>query len=134
MVVAISAVTIAMLYTLAIQENCMKRIYGARDSTEAEFVRGLLEAEEIRAIVQGSVLEAARGDIPFTDASLPSVWVNDEDVERATPVVDEFRRGGPGVTQSHVAWVCPNCGETLEGQFTACWHCGAQKPVDAATP
>jgi hypothetical protein len=110
----------------------MQRIYGARDSTEAEFVRGLLEAEEINAIVQGSVLEAARGDIPFTAASLPSVWVNDEDVERATPVVDEFRRGGPGVTQSQVAWVCPKCGETLEGQFTACWHCGAEKSVDIA--
>jgi hypothetical protein len=105
----------------------MQRIYGARDSAEAEFVRSLIEAEEIPAVVQGSVLDAARGDIPFSQASLPSVWVNEDDVERAAEIVDEFRRGGPAVTQPQVSWVCPNCGETLEGQFTTCWKCGTAK-------
>jgi len=107
----------------------MQRIYGARDSTEAEFVRGLLEAEEIPAVVQGSALEGARGDIPFTAASLPSVWVNETDVERATQIVDEFRRGGPAATLPQVPWTCPNCGEMLEGQFTSCWKCGTEKPA-----
>jgi hypothetical protein len=108
----------------------MQRIYGARDSTEAEFVRGLLEAEEIQAIVQGSALEAARGDIPFSANSLPSVWVNEPDVERASKIVEEFRRGGPAATQSQIAWICPKCGEKLEGQFTTCWKCGTEKPAD----
>jgi hypothetical protein len=107
----------------------VQRIYGARDSSEAEFVKGLLEAEEIPAIVQGSALDAARGDIPFTAASLPSVWVNETDVERATLVVDEFRRGGPAVTTPQVSWKCPKCGEVLEGQFTTCWKCGTEKPA-----
>jgi hypothetical protein len=109
----------------------MKRIYGARDSTEAEFVRSLLEAEEIQAVVQGSVLDAARGDIPFTQASLPSVWVNEVDLERATQIVDEFRRGGPAVTEPKASWTCPNCGEKLEGQFTTCWKCGTEMPITA---
>lgn len=39
----------------------MQRIYGARDSIEAEFVKSLLEAEEIKAVVQGSALEGAGG-------------------------------------------------------------------------
>jgi hypothetical protein len=108
----------------------MQRIYGARDSTEAEFVKGLLEAEEITAVVQGSALEAARGDIPFTDASLPSVWVNEPDVERAAQIVEEFRRGGPASVLPQTAWKCPKCGEMLEGQFTTCWKCGTEKPVD----
>lgn len=108
----------------------MQRIYGARDSTEAEFVKGLLEAEEIAAVVQGSALEAARGDIPFTDSSLPSVWVNEEDVARALPIIEEFRRGGPAGTEPKPAWICPNCGEKLEGQFTNCWKCGTEKPAD----
>jgi hypothetical protein len=109
----------------------MQRIYGARDSTEAEFVKGLLEAEEITAVVQGSLLEAARGDIPFTDNSLPSVWVNESDVERAEPIVEEFRRGGPAAQHAQIAWTCPKCGELLEGQFTTCWKCGTEKPVNA---
>jgi hypothetical protein len=107
----------------------MQRIYGARDSTEAEFVRGLLEAEEITAVVQGSALEGARGDIPFTAASLPSVWVNESDVERAVQIVDEFRRGGPATTEKQITWKCPKCGEMLEGQFTSCWKCGTEKPA-----
>jgi len=107
----------------------MKRIYGARDSTEAEFVKGLLEEEDIPAIVQGSALEAARGDIPFTDSSLPSVWVNEEDLERALPIIEEFRRGGPAGASPQEAWTCPKCGEQLEGQFTSCWKCGTEKPA-----
>jgi hypothetical protein len=106
----------------------MKRIYGARDSTEAEFVKQLLEAEDIPAVVQGSALEAARGDIPFAASSLPSVWVNDEDLDRAMPIIDEFRGGGPKGTLPQVAWICPICGEKLEGQFTTCWKCGTEKP------
>ncbi len=113
------------------EQGCrMQLIYSARDSTEAEFVKGLLEAEEISAVVQGSALEGARGDIPFTAASLPSVWVNEADVARAEQVVDEFRRGGPASTQPQVDWKCPNCGEMLEGQFTSCWKCGTEKPVE----
>ena len=108
----------------------MQRIYGARDSTEAEFVKSLLEAEEIQTVVQGSALEAARGDIPFTNASLPSVWVNEGDVERATQIVTEFRRGGPAAIHPQISWICPKCGEVLEGQFTTCWSCGTEKAVD----
>jgi hypothetical protein len=112
----------------------MQRIYGARDSTEAEFVKGLLEAEEITAIVQGSALDGARGDIPYTAASLPSVWVDESDVERATQIVDEFRRGGPAAAQSQAPWKCPKCGEMLEGQFTTCWNCGTEKPAAPDQP
>jgi hypothetical protein len=108
----------------------MQRIYGARDSTEAEFVKGLLDAEEITAIVQGSALDGARGDIPYTAASLPAVWVDESDVERATQIVDEFRRGGPAAAQKSAPWKCPKCGEMLEGQFTTCWNCGTEKPAD----
>ena len=109
----------------------MQRIFGARDSIEAAFVKGLLETEDIRAVVQGSALDAARGDIPYTPAALPSVWVNEPDVEQATQIVDEYRRGGPAATQPQTDWICPKCGEILEGQFTTCWNCGTEKPAAA---
>jgi hypothetical protein len=110
----------------------MQRIYGARDSIEAEFVKGLLDAEDIRAVVQGSALEGARGDIPFTAASLPSVWVNEADVPRAIQIVDEFRRGGPAAAHPTAPWKCLRCGEVMEGQFTSCWKCGAERPAEGS--
>ena len=109
----------------------MIRIYGARDPIEAEFVRGLLEAEGIDAVVQGNALQTVLGDVPPTPAALPSVWVNEPDVDRATQIVDEMKRGGPAALDPQPAWTCPNCGTVLEGQFTQCWKCGAAKPGDA---
>lgn len=107
----------------------MQRIYSARDTIEAEFVRALLEREDIRAVVQGGVLDAARGDIPYTGGALPSVWINEPDREQAEAIVEEYRRGGPAATQPQAAWTCPKCGEKLEGQFTTCWNCGTEKPT-----
>ena len=107
----------------------MQRVYGARDSTEAAFVKNLLDAEEIEAIVQGGPLESALGDIPVSPSSLPSVWVNEADVPRATQIIDEMKRGGPATTNPTASWTCPKCGEVVEGQFTQCWNCGTERPT-----
>ena len=107
----------------------MLQIYGARDSVEAEYVRGLLTSEGIAAVVLGTALEGARGDIPFAPAALPSVWVNEVDLAAARVIIDEFRKGGPANVHPQPQWTCPNCGETLEGQFTTCWKCGYNRPL-----
>jgi len=113
----------------------MIQIYGARDSMEAEYVRGLLAGEGITAVVLGSALEAVRGDIPYSQSSLPSVWVNEPDVPAAQKIIEEFKKGGPATTHPQPNWKCPNCGEVLEGQFTTCWKCGYNRPESAdATP
>ncbi len=100
----------------------MQRVYTARHPIDAHLVRGLLEAEGIPAEVRGEVLFGARGEIPMTEDTLPSVWVLDEwAATRARSVVLRHRAGlapaaGP-------AWSCPACGETLEPQFSDCWRC-----------
>ena len=68
----------------------MKKIYTARDSMEAHFVRCLLEREGIEAGVFGEPLGLARGELPFTPDTLPSVWVKSEDAERAIDIVGEY--------------------------------------------
>jgi hypothetical protein len=105
----------------------MTKIYGARDLAEAHFVKGLLEAEEIPAVIQGGALQAVLGEVPMTPESLPSVMVNERDAERAMQIVNEMKHGGPAATESQVAWKCPKCGEEIEGQFSSCWKCGAEK-------
>lgn len=105
----------------------MKKVYIARDLTEAHLVKGLLEAEDIPAIVQGEYLFAIRGEIPITTDTSPSVWViDDAHVERARLLVRLFDRPENRQLRGQL-WQCPQCGETLEGQFTECWQCGASR-------
>jgi len=103
----------------------MEKVYIAMNPTDAHLVRGLLESEGIKADVQGEFLWTARGEVPITTDTAPSVWVIDEaDYERAMEIVKGFQSSegmsGPDMGQ----WRCINCNETNEGQFTECWHCG----------
>ena len=115
----------------------MQQVYTARDAMEAHFVKGLLEAEEIAAVVQGEALEETWGDLPLSGKALPSVWVPDEQVAKALPIIDEHRRRDiadavTGEPPARPTWVCPQCGERVEEQFTQCWHCGHARPAGPA--
>ena len=43
-------------------------------------------------MVEGEALEQVWGNLPLSSASVPTVWVQDEDVARAAPIVEEFNR------------------------------------------
>jgi hypothetical protein len=115
----------------------MRPVYTARDEMDASFVQGLLKQEGIRAIVQGEALGEVWGTLPLSAKSLPTVWVEDADIERARPVVEAYRRTDEQNADETLAerpratWTCPNCGEQEEVQFTQCWKCGHNRP---ATP
>ena len=108
----------------------MKRVYTAHDPTEAHLVKGLLEVEGIEAIVQGEHLFPLRGSLPVTSDTNPSVWVvNDEDFDQGRVIARAYDQGAHTRQPSARPWHCPQCGENLEGQFTACWKCGAIRPL-----
>ena len=103
----------------------MKLVYTAKHPTEAHLIRGMLEAENIRATVRGDQLYGAYGELPV----LPTVWIHDAALtEDAQRVVAEFLRGGAARKYGHERWSCQQCGEVLEGQFTECWNCGSARP------
>jgi membrane protease subunit (stomatin/prohibitin family) len=107
-------------------------LYGARDALEAHHLRGILEDSGIRATVMGESLGSARGDIPVTVETLPSVWVDKEDADRAMEIVREFLRSdkaGQADSERAEAWTCPRCHERIEGQFGQCWNCGEARPT-----
>jgi rubrerythrin len=53
------------------------------------------------------------------------LWLlDDRDFDRARRIVTDFDR----VPVAGPSWRCPECGEALEGQFSACWRCGAPRP------
>lgn len=70
----------------------MKPVFSARDPVEAHLLRAVLESEGIAATVHGEFLYLVRGGVPFDNHTAPSVWVSDEDVDRARTAVEEFVR------------------------------------------
>ena len=104
----------------------MKLVFTAKHPTEAHLIRGMLASEGINAEVQGDQLYGAFGELPV----LPTVWIRDPaDEADAVRLVGEFLRGTPARRHHHERWVCGSCGESLEGQFTDCWNCGAARPA-----
>ena len=68
----------------------MKKVFTARNVTEAHFVRDLLEAEGLVVTVRGEDLWGASGELPFVDA-WPTIWVLDDAREaEARAVVDQY--------------------------------------------
>jgi len=113
----------------------MQHVYTARDEMDASFVQGLLRQEGINAVVQGQQLGEVWGNLPLSNKSLPTVWVEDADAARAAPVIEAYRKTDRENADEEVAerprttWTCPNCGERVEEQFTQCWKCGHNRPA-----
>ncbi len=60
-------------------------------------------------------------------AQSPSVWVPDEDYEKAMELVRALESPLPDLPE----WRCPSCGEQIEDQFTQCWNCGAERKLES---
>lgn len=87
-----------------------------------EMFKSLLEEAGIPCMIRHEYLSVAAGEVPFVP---PELWIlNDEDYLRAKGIVDAWR---DAKIEIHEAWVCPACGETIEGQFTSCWKCGWER-------
>jgi len=74
------------------------------------------EAKEARALVLRSLQPIHPERCPECDYDLRSV-----SAPRCPECGTPFR---PRLEE----WRCANCGESIEGQFTDCWHCGAGRP------
>ena len=108
----------------------MKQVFVAQHPTEAHPVKGLLEADGIGAKMFGESLFAVRGEAPATLDTLPTVWVVDDgDAPRALAILAEYGRQEASAA-AHASWICSNCGERVESQFTECLHCGTSRGTD----
>jgi hypothetical protein len=101
----------------------MKPLYEARDRIEAQLLKDYLAARHIQTIIQGEYLSGAAGELPAMQ--FPVIWVlEDRDYARGRELVEECL----AEQQAGAAWYCRRCGERSEGQFQACWNCGASRP------
>lgn len=92
---------------------------------ELGLVQGILEEDGIACLVKNQNLAGAMGEIPLHEC-WPELWIiNDADLPRAEGLVAAMLVP-TGVASP--SWQC-HCGEIIEGQFTACWNCGRERPV-----
>ena len=100
---------------------CMPRLTQAPNLAIATLWADALQAEGIEASVQRQYLGSAMGELP-PDQCLPEVWVQHEEQQaRARELLHALQH----VPQRR--WRCV-CGESIEGGFEQCWHCGAWMP------
>jgi hypothetical protein len=104
----------------------MKQLHAARHAVEAHLIRGFLVSHGIAAEVRGEYLTSGWGELPV---DVCSVWVADDaQFAQAEELLKAFLTGSLARKYSGQHWTCPQCGEKLEGQFTACWSCGTARP------
>ncbi len=103
----------------------MKRLhrFSLAERPLALLLRQRLEQEGIPCLLRNEDLFTALGEIPVLKC-LPELWVIDDEIyPRAKLLLEQWLRSG----ESDSSWICPGCGEPLEGQFDACWNCGRER-------
>lgn len=99
----------------------MKPLLASLNLLEVHHLKNVLEADGIRCWIKNELLSRLAGEVPFTECALELHLVREEDRPRAEALLAVWR--GPAPPAS--AWTCAACGEAIEGQFGACWKCGA---------
>jgi Putative prokaryotic signal transducing protein len=68
----------------------MIKVYNAKDTTEAQIIKGMLEAYGIEAYVGGQYLQGGVGDLAAMDFS--TISVVDKDADKARELVGKYER------------------------------------------
>jgi hypothetical protein len=113
----------------------MLKVFVAQHHAEAHFVNGLLRSHGIDSEVRGEALFTTVEAASVLPGGTPEVWVlNPSQVPQALGIIRQYSDAAAAPQPSGPAWLCPNCGESLEPQFTSCWQCGSAKPSPAPVP
>jgi hypothetical protein len=104
------------------REVFLRKVHTAESILEVAHLRNVLEGAGIACFVRNEGLAGVLGEIPFVEC-WPELWVvRNGEALRAQGLIDTVRAAavpqGPD-------WTCDDCGERVEGQFDACWHCAA---------
>ena len=96
-------------------------VFNYSDRPQAGLLKEILAHEGIACTLRNDQLSSAIGEIPFVECC-PELWVIDDEIfPRAQMFLKSWLKSEIAVADP---WVCPACGESIEGQFGACWSCG----------
>ena len=96
----------------------MKRIYLARDISQAQLLVNLLEQQLIPACIENAHQSGGLGELAV---SYPEVWIKrEQDASKARRIIEQFESSA---VDSEV--ICPRCSESNPAGFEWCWSCQA---------
>jgi hypothetical protein len=100
----------------------LKKVTSVDSIITINHYKNLLTSEGIPAFIRNEHLGSIVGEMPFQEV-WPQLWVqNDLDYDRALQLIDAAKISDESPQAS---WRCANCKTENEGQFSACWNCGA---------
>jgi hypothetical protein len=97
----------------------MKRVFRAASLIQVAHARNVLLTAGIDSELRNQYLAGALGDLPMLE-TWPQLFVEDDDEAAALRALARAAAAPTGAP-----WICNQCGERLEPQFTNCWRCGA---------
>jgi hypothetical protein len=95
----------------------LKRIYSDDVLANLENYHNILKLNGIESTIKNEYLNLGIGGM----GCCPELWVAECDVQRALEIIENTDLETP---ESQGTWVCFNCKEEIEGQFSECWSCG----------
>ncbi|ASU22455.1 hypothetical protein CCZ37_07550 [Vibrio qinghaiensis] len=98
------------------------KIFVSSHPIEAYIVCQYLQQFNIHCEVKGENLYGLSGELPFTEETLPYVWLLDE-TQIADAQVRLMAYQSEEISEK-TYWICKQCSEENEPQFAACWYCG----------
>ena len=115
----------------------MKTVYSSPYIADCDQVRVALSLAGIESELRNEYgnpigLVLIGGVVGFT---WPEVWVADENMDAAQPIVAGFiarlsdTRAAADAPPPLSDWRCPRCGETVDGTLGACWLCSTERPA-----
>ena len=102
----------------------MRKVYSSDNFLLVGHLRQVLENNHVRCVVRNEHLIGGAGELPPIE-TWPELWVQEDfQFEKAQELVSAYLEDQ---SRLHRDWVCAGCGEAVEGQFTDCWKCGAER-------
>jgi hypothetical protein len=105
----------------------MRELYTSQDRALVYELKAAVESDGIACRVENEALAGVAGGVPPGEAWLQLWVVDDAHFDRAAAILKELLEGEAAAEET---WECPDCGETLQNQFTECWRCA---PAAAAS-
>ena len=90
--------------------------------------QSVLEAEGIRTYLKNQFTSGVLGEIPFVEA-VPQLWIiENDDLVKAKRLIQELLSNPEDIGPE---WTCAQCDSVVDGVFSHCWKCNAERPADS---
>ena len=102
----------------------MIKVFESFNFSQVGQAQSLLEAQGIETFVRNEFASSVMGEIPFIEVC-PQLFILDAQEEtRARELLKSFE-----TIPLASDWLCPHCGQEVDGPFGQCWQCGQLRPA-----